>query len=47
MAPLAKELPGFYYDAEKNRYFPLPPAVPPSSSGAPALQPPSFRQEVL
>jgi len=26
MAPLAKELPGFYYDAEKNRYFPLPPS---------------------
>ena len=23
MAPLSKELPGFYYDAEKNRYFPL------------------------
>src|ERR1700733_7143742 len=26
MAPLAKELPGFYYDTEKNRYFPLSPS---------------------
>ena len=24
MAPLANKIPGFYYDAEKNRYFPLP-----------------------
>lgn len=23
MPPLAREIPGFYYDAERNRYFPL------------------------
>lgn len=25
MAPLTREIPGFYYDPEKNRYFPLGP----------------------
>ncbi|KAF8305649.1 hypothetical protein DL93DRAFT_2172475 [Clavulina sp. PMI_390] len=45
MPPLPRELPGFYYDHEKNRYFPLanrpknrPPPPQPSAS-VPAIKP--------
>ncbi|OMO68874.1 hypothetical protein CCACVL1_19784 [Corchorus capsularis] len=31
---MPQELPGFYYDAEKNRYFPIKPRIPGSSSNA-------------
>ncbi|KAK3219364.1 hypothetical protein Dsin_013334 [Dipteronia sinensis] len=45
---MPQEIPGYYYDAEKNRYFPIGgPNIPgtsrPSSSNtAAALQPPSI-----
>ncbi|MFS7970133.1 hypothetical protein Hanom_Chr09g00817441 [Helianthus anomalus] len=31
---MPQDLPGFYYDAEKNRYFPLKSPIPGSSSSS-------------
>ncbi|XP_073027266.1 uncharacterized protein [Primulina eburnea] len=36
---MPKELPGFYYDAAKNRYFPFKGPIPGSSSKHPSLPP--------
>ncbi|KAI3455768.1 hypothetical protein Pfo_012431 [Paulownia fortunei] len=38
---MPKELPGFYYDAEKNRYFPYKGPIPGSSPKPPSIPPPS------
>ncbi|KAK6254250.1 hypothetical protein QUC31_015970 [Theobroma cacao] len=35
---MPQELPGLYYDAEKNRYFPIKPRIPGSSSHASQFQ---------
>eukprot|EP00261_Vitis_vinifera_P035488 XP_019076731.1 PREDICTED: uncharacterized protein LOC100266712 isoform X3 [Vitis vinifera] len=38
-----RELPGFYYDVEKNRYFPIKAPIPGSSSSSTRLnKPPSL-----
>ncbi|GFQ00827.1 hypothetical protein PHJA_002226600 [Phtheirospermum japonicum] len=43
--PRTKQLPGFYYDAEKNRYFPYKGPIPGSSSKpSPAPPPPPPKQ---
>ncbi|KAL6880458.1 hypothetical protein ACP4OV_012023 [Aristida adscensionis] len=38
--PPPKELPGFYYDAEKNRYFPIRGPIPGAAARRPAAPPP-------
>ncbi|XP_051128552.1 uncharacterized protein LOC127249665 isoform X2 [Andrographis paniculata] len=43
---MPKELPGFYYDAEKNRYFPLKGPIPGSSPKPPPMPPSSRTKQV-
>ncbi|XP_029130126.1 DDB1- and CUL4-associated factor 4 isoform X2 [Cajanus cajan] len=42
--PEARELPGFYYDPEKNRYFPIKGPIPGSSSKPKTPQAPSKQE---
>uniref|UniRef100_A0A0E0E6T1 Transducin/WD40 repeat-like superfamily protein n=1 Tax=Oryza meridionalis TaxID=40149 RepID=A0A0E0E6T1_9ORYZ len=39
--PPPKELPGFYYDPDKNRYFPIRGPIPGASTRRPAPPPPA------
>ncbi|KAL3616635.1 hypothetical protein CASFOL_039029 [Castilleja foliolosa] len=44
---MPKELPGFYYDSEKNRYFPYKGRFPGSSSSKPSPIPPTPPKQVV